>query len=193
MAWLFVGIVIIPTTVFSDDNPQPGSQAALNGLVQGYRRTIIKLMEFQERSKEIPGFFPSYTTTDDQGKEVLEFYPYASEDHRDYILWITILGLDNIDNDAANQLAFDLSGVYFGEATAAVFSCLISRKGRKLMKYLKKGQSLIGWCIKELPAEVCREEKDALLILLAYIKTKSHLKCDLPIYPPPASEQLSSP
>ncbi|WP_265284529.1 hypothetical protein [Verminephrobacter aporrectodeae] len=192
MAWLFVGIVIIPTTVFADDNPQPGSQAALNGLVQGYRRTIIKLMEFQEKSEEIPGFEPSYTTPDDQGKEILVFYPYMSKNHRNQILWTIILGLDNIDNDAANQLVLDLSGVYFGESTAAIFSCLVQRKGRKLMRHLKKQQSLISWCIKKLPAEVCREEKDALLTLRSDIKTESRFECDLPIYPPP-SEQLSPP
>ncbi|WP_265281701.1 hypothetical protein [Verminephrobacter aporrectodeae] len=174
MAWFFVGIVIIPTTVFADNDPRPGSQAALNILVHSYRRTIIELVEFQKKNKGIP-----------------DFYPYAS--CQEQILATIILGLDNIDNNAANQLVLDLSGVYFGEATGPVFSCLVQRKGRKLMKYLKKGKYLTSWCIKELPAEVCREEKVALSFLLEDIERESYLECDLPIYPPPASKRLSPP
>ncbi|WP_265655581.1 Rossmann-fold NAD(P)-binding domain-containing protein [Verminephrobacter aporrectodeae] len=162
-AWFFVGIVIIPTTVFADTDPRPGSQTALNSLVQSYRRTIIELVEFQEKNQGISGFDP-FTSYEEQ------------------ILATIVLGLDNIDNNAANQLVFDLSGVYFGEAPAAVFSCLVQRKGRKLMKYLKKGQSLTSWCIKELPAKVCHEEKHALSNLLGDIERESYLECDLPIY-----------
>ncbi|WP_265281736.1 hypothetical protein [Verminephrobacter aporrectodeae] len=168
MVWFFIGIVIIPTTVFADNNPRPGSQTALNGLVQSYRRTIIELMEFQEKSKEIQGFPPSVSTS-----------------HTDQILSTIIMGLDNIDNDAANQLVLDFSGVYFGSAPAAVFSSLVNRKGRKLKKYLKKDRLLTDWCIKKLPAGICHEEGHALSSLLDDIEEESHLEYYLSIYPYP--------
>ncbi|WP_265284536.1 hypothetical protein [Verminephrobacter aporrectodeae] len=183
MAWFFIGIVIIPATVFADNNPRPGSQTALNGLIQSYRHTIIKSMEFQEKSKEIPGFEPY--TINYQGEEIHGFIPYANTSHQDQILSTIIMGLDNIDNDAANQLVLDFSGVYFGEASAAVFSSLVNRKGRKLKKYLKKDRSLTDWCSKKLPAGVCHEEGHALSSLLDDIEEESHLEYYLSIYPYP--------
>ncbi|WP_265284525.1 hypothetical protein [Verminephrobacter aporrectodeae] len=168
MTWFFFGIAIIPATVFADINPRPGTQPALNGLVDCYSFTVSEMVKFEVENKEIL-----------DSNLQLNYQSY-----REQILVTVLRGLDNIDNSAANQLVFDLSGVSFGEATDPLYACLVQRKARKLAKYLKKRRSPTEWCTKELPATaaVCRKKEDALLLLRDNIK-KANSKCDSPLYP----------
>ncbi|WP_138928008.1 hypothetical protein [Verminephrobacter aporrectodeae] len=168
IAWFFSGIFIIPTTVFADIDPRPGSQSALNGLVHYYGLIVNEMVTFEAENKE--------ALASDL------YLNYRS--YREQVLVTVLRGLDNINNSAADQLVFDLSGVSFGETTAPLYSCLVQRKARKLAKYLKKGRSPTEWCTKKLPAiaAVCRKEKDALLLLRDNIK-RVNSKCDFPLYP----------
>ncbi|WP_265281703.1 hypothetical protein [Verminephrobacter aporrectodeae] len=168
IAWFFSGIAIIPTIVFADIDPRPGSQLALNGLVYYYGAIVSEIVEFEVKNKEIidSNLYLNY------------------QSYREQALATVLRGLDNIDNSASDQLVFDLSGVSFGEATDPLYACLVQRKARKLAKYLKKGRSPTEWCTKELPATaaVCRKKEDALLLLRDNIK-KANPKCDSPLYP----------
>lgn len=160
----FVSFTFFATAAWADADPQAGSKAALNGLVDNYRNTVVQLFEFEAKATE--------ATLQDSG--------YLN--YRDQVLTTVFLGLDNLNTTAANQLIVDLSAVYVGESVGPLYSCVLRRKAKVLSLHLQKTLRLNDWCSKNLPDKFCLKNDEAKLRLRSGIEKSKNAECEVPLY-----------
>lgn len=159
-----VSLAFFVTAAWADADPHVGSKAALNGLVDNYRSTVVQLFDFEAKATEM----------------VLQDNSYLN--YRDQVLTTVFLGLDNLNTTAANQLIVDLSAVYVGESVGPLYSCIIQRRAKALSLHLQKTTRLNDWCLKNLPNKFCLKNDEAKLRLRTGIEKSKNAECDTPLY-----------
>lgn len=159
-----LGIAIACSRAYAQSDPIPRSSAALRGLVEGYRSTIVQMLKFEAVA-------PAHIAT---SSEYLVF--------RDQLLATMLQGLDNLNSQSANELIIDLSAVYLGESTGPLYSCVVQRRSSSISSTLGSGRQLNDWCFKALPVKVCLQNEEAASRLLSAIGRAKKHKCDLQLY-----------